>query len=87
MIFIVDEDFEREDFLGDDHVHGYDDDEDEEEEPMETEEVSLLSLTHLIGTKLFVQRDDGGLFEGHFKEGRIFQLTSSSMINLPILML
>ncbi len=35
---------------------------------METEEVSLLSLTNLIGTKLFVHRDDGGQFEGHFKK-------------------
>ncbi len=32
----LDDDSDREAFLGDDHVHGYDDDE-EEEEPMQTE--------------------------------------------------
>ena len=40
---VPDDDSDREAFLGDDHVHGYDDDDDDEEEPMETDEVTSRS--------------------------------------------
>ena len=46
------DDSEGEAYLGDDHVHGYDDDDDDDEEmePVETEQVNLLqySFTHAL---------------------------------------
>ena len=46
---VPDDDSDREAFLGDDHVHGYDDDDDDEEEPLETDEVT--SWAHIRGAR------------------------------------